>query len=265
MIEIVKITTTGDKITDRSLRDIGGKSLFTKEIDQALLDKRIDIAVHSLKDITAKIDESLAIGAVLERKYSEDVFISYNYDSPAQLPKGAKIGTCSSRRKALINLLWPSLEVIDLRGNIQTRLEKLKNADFDATILSLAGLKRLNIEDRFCHVIKEKNFLPAVGQGAITALHRRNDSAIEALLTKINHAPSYLEVLAERGYLEFLNADCNTPIAARAKLDDLGKITLDTMYTNVKNNLIYFHTISGDSSNSYEIGVGAAKYHLSLA
>ena len=217
-ITIVPIKTTGDKIQDRTLSEIGGKGLFTKEIEEALLDGRIDLAVHSMKDMPTFLPKGLVIAAMLEREDPRDVLISPVADSIETLPKGAIVGTASLRRQAQVLALRPDLKVQPLRGNVGTRLDKLARGEAAATLLALAGLKRLGRVDAATAILSTDAFLPAVAQGAIGIEIRENDARIAALVAPIDHEPTTIAVTAERACLAVLDGSCRTPIAAHAEI-----------------------------------------------
>jgi hydroxymethylbilane synthase len=216
--EIVVIRTSGDRIQDRPLADAGGKGLFTKEIEEALLDRRIDLAVHSSKDMPTVSQPGLALSACLEREDPRDVFISHKATSLAGLPQGATLGTASLRRQAIARRLRPDLAVVPMRGNVETRLRKLEAGEADATLLALAGLKRLGLERHATAVLGVEEFLPAVGQGAIGIEAREDDASTRAALARINHAPTFTALACERAFLAELDGSCRTPIAGHATL-----------------------------------------------
>ncbi len=224
-LEVVIIKTTGDTVQDRRLSEVGGKGLFTKEIQEALLDQRIDLAVHSMKDVETWLPEGTTIAAVLEREDPRDVFISDKAKSLDALGPGAVIGTSSLRRQAQILHRRPDLRVDTLRGNVQTRLRKLAEGTVDATLLALAGLKRLGRADLATTVIETDVILPAVAQGAVGIEIRRGDAAVAAAVAGLDHEPSAIRIAAERAMLAALDGSCHTPIAGLAELDG-GNITL---------------------------------------
>ena len=217
-VEIVPIKTTGDRVQDRTLSEIGGKGLFTKEIEEALLDGRIDLAVHSMKDMPTFLPDGLVIAAMLEREDPRDVLISPVADSIAALPKGAVVGTASLRRQAQLLAIRPDLQVQPLRGNVGTRLDKLARGEAAATLLALAGLKRLGRADAATAILSTDVMLPAVAQGAIGIEIRANDARVRALVALINHEPTTIAVTAERACLAVLDGSCRTPIAAYAEI-----------------------------------------------
>jgi hydroxymethylbilane synthase len=217
-VMIVPIKTTGDKVQDRTLSEIGGKGLFTKEIEEALLDGRVDLAVHSMKDMPTFLPPGLTIAAMLEREDPRDVLISPVADSIETLPQGAIVGTASLRRQAQVLALRPDLKVQPLRGNVGTRLDKLARGEAAATLLALAGLKRLGRIAAATKILSTEQFLPAVAQGAIGIEVRENDPRIAALVAPINHQPTMIAVAAERAMLAVLDGSCRTPIAGYANI-----------------------------------------------
>jgi hydroxymethylbilane synthase len=219
-IEILPIRTTGDKVQDRTLADIGGKGLFTKEIEEALLDGRVDLAVHSMKDMPTFLPDGLTIGAMLEREDPRDALISPVAESIATLPRGAVVGTASLRRQAQVLLVRPDLVVQPLRGNVGTRLDKLARGEAAATLLALAGLKRLGKAGAATAILSIEEMLPAVAQGAIGIEIRIDDSRLRELVAAIDHAPTSIAVAAERAMLAVLDGSCRTPIAGYAAIAD---------------------------------------------
>ncbi len=217
-IDIVVIKTTGDKIQDRALAEVGGKGLFTKEIDDAMLARRIDLAVHSMKDVPTWLPDDIVLPCMLEREDPRDAFISNKVAGIADLAPGSVIGTASLRRQAQVLHIRPDLRVETFRGNVQTRLKKLAAGDVDATLLALAGLNRLGRADVATSVIETTDMLPAVGQGAVGITCRANDDRALALLAAINHEQTVLRVGAERALLEVLDGSCRTPIGGLAEI-----------------------------------------------
>ena len=218
-IELAVIRTTGDMVRDRPLAELGGKRLFTKEIEEALLARTIDLAVHSAKDMPTVLPPGLAITAVLPREDARDVFISRKAKTLPDLPQGAVVGTASLRRQALVKRLRPDLAVVSFRGNVETRLRKIDAGEVDATLLALAGLKRLGLAEAATAVLSLDEFLPAVGQGIIAIEARADDSSTRALLDAVNHADTATVLAAERAFLAVLDGSCRTPIAGHATVD----------------------------------------------
>ena len=217
-IELATIRTSGDVIQDRPLAEEGGKGLFTKEIEEALLDGRIDLAVHSAKDMPTLLPQGLMLAACLEREDARDVFISRKAPSLDALPHGATLGTTSPRRQAIAKRMRPDLRVVPLRGNVETRLRKLDEGQADAIILALAGLKRLGLQAQATKVMSVEEFLPAAAQGAIGIEAREKDSRVRDMLARIDHADTAVAVACERAFLAELDGSCRTPIAGHATL-----------------------------------------------
>jgi len=223
---LVLITTTGDRVQDRRLIEAGGKALFTKEIEEALLDGRVDVAVHSMKDVPAAMPEGLAIAAVPEREDPRDAFVSLGWDRLEDLPRGARLGTASLRRQAQSLRARPDLNVEMLRGNVDTRLRRLEDGDFDAILLAAAGLNRLGLSDRIRSCVDPLANPPAPGQGAL-AIQTRGADAGAPWLQSLHHPDTELCVAAERGALTALEASCRTAVGAHAWLEE-GSVTLVT-------------------------------------
>lgn len=219
-IEIVTIRTSGDRIQDRPLGDVGGKGLFTKEIEDALIAGDVDLAVHSAKDLTTLLPAGLVIAACLRREDARDAFISRKAASLSALAQGATLGTASLRRQAQVKRLRPDLNIVPLRGNVETRLRKLDEGAMDATILALAGLKRLQRADAVTAILEPHDFLPAVGQGAIAIQARESDEATREKLAAINHPATLTALVAERAFLEILDGSCRTPIGGHAVVEN---------------------------------------------
>ncbi|HZA01943.1 MAG TPA: hydroxymethylbilane synthase [Hyphomicrobiaceae bacterium] len=217
-LEIRTIRTSGDRIQDRPLSEVGGKGLFTKEIEEGLLSGGIDLAVHSTKDMQTVLPSGLTISAVLPREDVRDAFISIKYVSLADLPPAATVGTSSLRRQAQVRRLRPDLQTIEFRGNVETRLKKLQDGAVDATLLAAAGLNRLGKADRITAYLPVEDMLPAVGQGAIAVEVRSDDAATRMLLAPLNDEATALCIAAERAFLAQLDGSCRTPIAGLAEL-----------------------------------------------
>lgn len=223
-IKIVIIKTTGDKILSQPLADIGGKGLFTKELDEALLNNEIDIAVHSMKDVPTYLPDKIFLPCNLEREDVRDAFISTTAASLADLPAGSVVGTASLRRKSQLLHRYPSLEVLDnFRGNVQTRLRKLNEGLVQATLLAVAGLKRLSMTENLTSILSIDEMLPAVAQGAIGIACRTDDDKMASYLASLNHEETRLAVACERAFLETLDGSCRTPIAGYACRDENGE------------------------------------------
>ncbi len=223
-IEIVVITTTGDRIRDRPLSEIGGKGLFTKEIEEALFEGSIDLAVHSMKDMPARLPDGLVMAALLPREDPRDAFLSPVARTIDDLPEGAVVGCSSVRRTAQLKRKRPDLEVIQFRGNVETRLRKLADGVAQATFLACAGLNRLGLSDKITSVVPVEVMLPAVAQGCIGIETRGDDDATRELLAPIHHAETAAAVDCERAFLAALDGSCRTPLAGHAMLVD-GRVT----------------------------------------
>jgi hydroxymethylbilane synthase len=216
-VEVVVIRTTGDTVRDRPLADLGGKGLFTKELEEALVAGSIDLAVHSAKDVPTFLPDGLTLAAYPEREDPRDVFVGRS--SLAELALGAVVGTASARREALVRRLRPDIDVKLLRGNVHTRLEKVANGTFQGTVLALAGLKRLGLEAEAREILDPSTFPPSVGQGAIAVEIREGDSATAALVAAIDDPKVSAALAAERAFLAVLDGSCRAPIAGHARID----------------------------------------------
>ncbi|MEO7014373.1 MAG: hydroxymethylbilane synthase [Dokdonella sp.] len=223
-IELVPMTTRGDQVLDRPLSEIGGKGLFLKELEVAMLEDRADIAVHSLKDVPMDLEPGFAIGAVLERADAADAFISNAYARLDELPVGARVGTSSLRRQAQVRALRPDLELLDLRGNVNTRLAKLDAGNYEAIILACAGLERLGLGDRIRSRLVAPDWLPAVAQGAIAIEKRTGDQRVAALVAVLDDANTRRSVECERAMNRRLHGSCNVPIAGYCVETEVGLV-----------------------------------------
>jgi hydroxymethylbilane synthase len=256
-IEITIIKTSGDRILDRPLSEVGGKGLFTKEIEEALLDDSIDLAVHSMKDVATVLPDRLFIAAILEREDVRDAFISLKAMRFADLPPGAVVGTASLRRQAMVKRIRPDLSVITFRGNVGTRLKKLEAGEADATILAYAGLKRLGQTERATNVMSSETMLPAVAQGALGLEIRRSDERMAALVAPLVHRETTLCVTAERAMLRGLDGSCKTPIAGLAQLGG-GRLSLRGMILTPDGREAHEVELDGSASDAEAIGREAA-------
>ncbi len=253
-VEIVIISTTGDQVQDRRLSEVGGKGLFTKEIQEALIDGRIDVAVHSMKDVETWLPDETAIAVVLEREDPRDVFLSPRAGTLDELPAGAAIGTSSLRRQAQILHRRPELRVETLRGNVQTRLRKLEEGVVDATLLALAGLKRLGNEGLAQSYIATDVILPAVAQGVVGLETRHADGAVRDLVAPLNHAPTWTRVTAERAMLAALDGSCHTPIAGLAELLPDGRLTLTGLVAMPDGSQLHRMSAEGSAGDAEALG-----------
>jgi hydroxymethylbilane synthase len=252
-LETIVIRTTGDQVTDRSLADIGGKGLFTKELEEALAQLRIDLAVHSLKDMPAPLPDGLAIACHLPREDARDALIAPKASSLKDLPPGAAVGTSSPRRRAQLLHARPDLTIIPLRGNVDTRLGKIAAGAADATVLALAGLKRLGRESEATAIFSPEEMLPAATQGIIAIEIRADDDKARTILAAVDHRPTALCASAERALLEALGGNCRTPIAALATLDG-NRLTLDAMVLSPDGQICHRLNRSTTTSRARDLG-----------
>jgi hydroxymethylbilane synthase len=255
-IETVIIKTSGDKAGDRSLAEIGGKGLFVKEIEEALLAGRIDIAVHSLKDLPSFLPEGVVLAAHLPREDPRDAWCSPRARHIGELPMGATVGTSSPRRRAQLLHLRSDLRIVALRGNVETRLKKLRSGAAEATVLAMAGLNRLGLADRITAVLEPGEMLPAAAQGAIGAECRAEDAKTRALLAAIDDAPTAARVTAERAVLAALGGSCRTPIAALAELAE-GALHLRAMIIRPDGSERLLAERRGDIASAEALGADA--------
>ena len=217
-VKLLKLTTKGDKLLDSPLAKIGGKGLFVKELEAAILDGRADIAVHSIKDVPAVLPPGLQVVHIMDRENPHDAFVSNHFERPEELPEGAHVGTCSLRRQAQLIARFPHLEVHNLRGNVNTRLAKLDNGEYDAIILAAAGLIRLGMQERIAAEMSVEDSLPAAGQGIVGIETRQGDDETSALMDRLHHQETSYRVMAERALSARLDGGCQVPIAAYSEL-----------------------------------------------
>lgn len=257
-IEIVVIQTTADRVQDRTLAEIGGKGLFTKEIEEALLAGSIDMAVHSMKDVPTWLPDGLEIACLLERDDPRDAFISTRARSFAELPNGSVVGTASLRRQAQILHRWPELKVVPFRGNANTRLRKLAEGVVDATLLALSGLERIDRTDAIAMILPVEEMLPAVAQGALGVEIRSADKRARTWLEPLNHRPTELCISAERSLLAALDGSCQTPIAGLATLPTAVEagdtLTLQALVASPDGRAIFEGNRSGSPSDAVAMG-----------
>ena len=233
-VEIEIIKTTGDKITDVALSRVGGKGLFTKEIEEALLAGRVDFAVHSLKDLPTELPFGLSADVITERRHGADALVSRQGLKLDDLPSGAKIGTSSLRRKVQLAALRPDLVFIDLRGNVDTRLARLERGDYDAIVLAQAGLVRLGLDGRITELFDSARMVPAAGQGALAIEYRQADGLTLEAISFLTHSQTKMEVTAEREFLHELEGGCQVPIGARAELQPDGRLRLTGLISDLE-------------------------------
>ena len=260
-VELVTFVTQGDKILDTPLAKIGGKGLFVKELEAALLDGRADLAVHSMKDVPMLLPDGLALAVICEREDPFDAFVSNTYTCFDELPLGAKLGTSSLRRKSQILKHRPDLDVIDLRGNVGTRLGKLDAGLYDAIILASAGLKRLGLTDRIRHGLSETVSLPAVGQGALGLECREDDRRTLDLIMPLMHKQSHVCVLAERAMNRHLEGGCQIPIAGFATLEG-DQLSLEGRVGSLDGKTLLVSRLVAPKDQAEQLGVDVAKHLL---
>ena len=263
-LEIEVIRTTGDAILDQPLAEIGGKGLFTKEIDTALLEGRIDLAVHSMKDVPTEVAAGTVIACVLEREDARDAWISRHDGGLDGLPAGAVVGTASLRRGAQVLHRRPDVTVVPMRGNVGTRLDKVGRGEVDATLLALAGLKRLGRAEAASAVLATADMLPAVAQGAIGIACRADDDAMLARLAALDHGPTHTAVLAERAMLARLEGSCRTPIAALAELEG-DTLTLRGLVATPDGTVLHETADSAAVADAVTLGIRVAETLLGKA
>lgn len=260
-VELVTFVTQGDKILDTPLAKIGGKGLFVKELEAALLDGRADLAVHSMKDVPMLLPDGLALAVICEREDPFDAFVSNTYTCFDELPLGAKLGTSSLRRKSQILKHRPDLDIIDLRGNVGTRLGKLDAGLYDAIILASAGLKRLGLTDRIRHGLSETVSLPAVGQGALGLECREDDQQTLDLIMPLMHEQSHVCVLAERAMNRHLEGGCQIPIAGFATLEG-DQLSLEGRVGSLDGKMLLVSRLVAPKDQAEQLGVDVAKHLL---
>ena len=257
-VDLVIIKTQGDKIQDVPLAKVGGKGLFVKEIEEALLDGRIDLAVHSMKDMPAELPEGLTIGAIPRRENPLDALLSKNNVALSQLPRAARVGTSSLRRSAQLLYQRPDLNIVALRGNLDTRLKKLAETDLDAIVLAAAGLIRLEKTRHITAYLAPGEMLPAVGQGALCVEHRANNPVTTRLLSVLEHTPTRTAVTAERAFLRRLEGGCQVPIAAHGTVEE-GGLRLTGLVADITGKTIVKSSAAGPAESAEALGVQLAE------
>ena len=261
-VDLIKMSTQGDKILDTPLAKIGGKGLFVKELEQSLLNGRADIAVHSMKDVPVEFPPGLHLPVIMQREEPRDAFVSNNYKNFDELPSGARVGTSSLRRQTQLLANHASFEIISLRGNVGTRLKKLDQGDYDAIILASAGLIRLGLEERISDRIDTQQSLPAIGQGAVGIECRSDDADMIELISALNDKRTQICVSAERALNERLEGGCQVPIAGFAELEN-GTIKLRGLVGRIDGSEIIRGEISGKAEDAQRLGVELAEDLLS--
>lgn len=262
-ISLVGIRTKGDKLVDVSLAKVGGKGLFVKEIEEKLLVGRIDLAVHSMKDVPVQLPKGLHIQSIPLRDDPGDVLISRNHLTLEELPRGAKIGTSSLRRRAQLLSYRPDLSIVPLRGNVDTRVRKLRTMDLDAVVLAAAGVKRMKLEERISQSISPEVCLPAIGQGALGIETRVDDDEVNQYLSLLDHEPSHLSVRAERAYLGRLGGGCQVPIAGLGTVSDDGMLALRGLVGSLDGRKLIKGMMEGEAGKALELGIALAEDLLS--
>ncbi|MGA7802517.1 MAG: hydroxymethylbilane synthase [Gammaproteobacteria bacterium] len=261
-VELLTMSTRGDKILDTPLAKIGGKALFVKELEEALLDGRADLAVHSMKDVPMELPDGLQLAVVLDREDPRDAFVSNQYDTIDALPQGARVGTCSLRRQCQLSARRPDLRILNLRGNVGTRLGKLDGGEFDAIVLASSGLKRLGQGERITAELAPEVMLPAVGQGALGIECRSADARVQEFVAALEHGASHTRVRAERAMNRRLEGGCQVPIAGYAELAH-GVIVLRGLVGRPDGSEVVTGVISGRPEDAEELGTVLADDLLS--
>jgi hydroxymethylbilane synthase len=257
-VEIVGITTRGDRIQDRPLVEVGGKGLFVKELEHALLSNTADIAVHSMKDVPMDLLAELEIPVLCQREDPRDAFVSNQFSNLDELPEGASVGTSSVRRKSQLAALRADLQFVDLRGNVDTRLRKLDEGQYNAIILAMAGLIRLGWSDRITAALSVEACIPSAGQGAVGIECRTEDVEVKQLITALNHADTFTVVSCERALSRRLQASCEVPVAAYAQLLDDG-LRVDGMVASLDGKKVVKATLQGQPDRAESLGVALAE------
>jgi len=263
-IEIKIIKTSGDIFQNKKIANIGGKGVFSKQIEEELLDSKIDLAVHSLKDLPTKITGGLCVDAVVKRNDPRDAFLSFSNKSFKELEPESKIGTSSFRREAQLNLLRNDIKVVAMRGNIDTRISKLKNHEFDAIVLSLAGIKMLNLDKEVKEIFSPEQLLPAIGQGVIALQCKNDDQKTLNILKTINDKETFFCIQAERALLEAIGGDCDTAIGGLAKLSNNKILLKSELFSNDGKKNFQFQS-SGNIKEAKEVGYKVGKELLKKA
>jgi hydroxymethylbilane synthase len=252
-VELVTMSTQGDKILDTPLAKVGGKGLFVKELENGILDRRADIAVHSMKDVPVEFPSGLGLAAVLPREDPRDALISNKYSCIDALPAGARVGTSSLRRQCQLRARRPDLQIFDLRGNVNTRLAKLDDGEYDAILLAAAGMKRMGWEERITELLAPEQFIPAIGQGAIGIETRLDDERVCGLVAALNDGKTATRILAERALNAALQGGCQVPIAGYSEFNH-GVILLRALVGKPDGTKLVQGVISGKPEDAEELG-----------
>jgi hydroxymethylbilane synthase len=252
-VEYETIKTKGDKLLDVPLAKVGGKGLFVKEIEEALLAGQVDLAVHSVKDIPASLPDGLTITAIPEREDPRDVLISKDGETFQRLRKGARVGTSSLRRRALLLKIREDIHVVPMRGNLDTRIRKMEQGVVDAVVLAAAGIRRMGLESRITEILSPREFIPAIGQGALGIETRMDDEKVNALVRALDHPETRLCVRAERAFLKSLHGGCQVPIGGLAKIHG-NRMTLHGMVADLDGKPMFLEEIQGDPMDAQQLG-----------
>ena len=263
-VELRKMTTKGDRILDAPLAKIGGKGLFTKELEQAMLAGEIDLAVHSLKDMPTEVPEGLVIGAITQRLDAGDAFVSVHYRSMEDLPQGAKVGTSSLRRRAQLLAVRPDLTILDLRGNVNTRLAKLDAGEFDAIVLAAAGLKRLGLGERIRTILPRAMILPAVGQGALAIECSADDGRIQEMIDFLRDTEMTAAATAERAFLRRVEGGCQIPVGVYAEVGEGNVLHVEAMIASIDGMRVCRSRSMGTPAEAEKIGIALAEELLDV-
>ena len=261
-VELLAMSTQGDKILDSPLAKIGGKGLFVKELEQSMLEDHADIAVHSMKDVPVELPDGLHLPVVCEREDPLDAFVSNHYANLDELPQGARVGTSSLRRQCQLRARRPDLKILDLRGNVNTRLAKLDRGDYDAIILAAAGLIRLEFENRITYRLTSEESLPAIGQGAVGIECRADDSRVNQLIAALNHNDTHTRIIAERAMNHRLEGGCQVPIAGFSELEG-GRLKMRGLVGQPDGSVLFRATADGPATDAARLGVELADDLLS--
>ena len=262
-VELIKIVTKGDKILDVPLAKVGGKGLFVKEIEEAMLRNEIDIAVHSLKDVPTYFPEGLGLVAITEREDPRDAFLSVKYSSIDQMPEGSVLGTSSLRRKAQIIQKRKDLKIEDLRGNVDTRIRKLEEGQYDGIILAYAGLKRLGLQEKVKQIFDPEYMIPAVAQGFLGIEARLDDERTKEIVSVLNHKESEIRAKAERAFLKTLEGGCQVPLAGYSEINE-GRLRITGFVSDLEGKRVFKDSVEGGIEQPEKIGIELANKLLDM-
>jgi hydroxymethylbilane synthase len=257
-VELIKIKTKGDKILDAPLSKVGGKGLFVKEIEEALLKREVDLAVHSMKDVPAELQKGLKLSVYPKREDPRDALVSRHFKGVKDLPHGAAVGTSSLRRSAQLLHMRPDLHIVPLRGNVDTRLRKLDSGELQAIVLAAAGLNRLGLSDRITALLATDSVLPAIGQGVLGLEVREEDQKTQRLIFFLNHLETELAARAERAFLKELEGGCQVPVAGHARVEK-DRLVLEGMVAALDGSVILKRKLSGEKDRPEDLGIALAR------